>query len=89
MMPTLREASKDTWNSKDTLDEINAGSLQRIADATETMAKSYNWMEDDRNWYRDAFREEQDKVCRFKRRVSALRGVITKLKKAADNAKEN
>jgi hypothetical protein len=38
-MATLREASKQKWTSKNTIEHINAGSLQRIADATEAMAK--------------------------------------------------
>lgn len=42
----FREASKLNWSNSDpdsphSLDQINVGSLQRIADACELMAKTY------------------------------------------------
>lgn len=80
-MPSQREHSKQNWNSGGTLEEINSGSLQRIADATEAMAKNYTnllseiqSLKEARDYYRDRNNEKD-------RTISALRGVITKLKK--------
>lgn len=41
-MSSQREASKKEWKSNDTIEDLNSGSLQRIADATETMAKGFS-----------------------------------------------
>ena len=80
-MPTQREHSRNDWNSGATLQEINSGSLQRIADATELMAKPFlnllaenERLKRDLEWYREKYAEKD-------RKISALRGVITKLKK--------
>ena len=65
-----REASRAEWRTHGVppcRDEINSGSLQRIADATEAMAQS--WV-------------ELRKIAeRLRRSNAALRGVITKLKR--------
>ena len=37
-MATLKELSKQTFDGDSSIDHINAGSLQRIADATEIMS---------------------------------------------------
>lgn len=34
---TFKEASRHSWSSVDTVDHVNAGSLQRIADALESI----------------------------------------------------
>lgn len=80
-MANQREHSKQNWLSSGTVEEINSGCLQRIADATEAIAKNYNSLlnqvealKRDVNYYRDD-RDRKD------RKISALRGVITKLKK--------
>ena len=39
-MATLKESSVKNWTSNRTIEHINAGSLQRIADAWESTAKS-------------------------------------------------
>lgn len=41
-MTTLREESRKDFTSNGTLENINAGTLQRIADATELMAKRHS-----------------------------------------------
>lgn len=63
-------------------EEILIGAAQRIADATEAMAQNHIKLQNDRDqykrWYDDG-REERDRLYR---RIAALQGVITKLKKA-------
>lgn len=80
-----REKSRQSWGtSRDrspSLEEINTGAILRIADAVEKTASSYDNMRTDRdNWKR---RYEETLACtnRLVRRVSALKGIITKMKK--------
>ena len=82
-MATLRETSKREWTPVDnSLEAINAGSLQRIADATEKMAQRHTELIDRAN----RLQRDYDRVCernaRQERRIAALRGVITKMRKA-------
>lgn len=79
---TTREASKKAWAAPDTptLDWINTGSLQRIADATEKMASSYDAMESSRNYYRERTAALSGQFESARRRISSLKGVITKMR---------
>lgn len=81
---SLREDSKTEYRkSAETInrDEIKIGCLQRIADATEVMAKRYQDLIDERDkykrWYESSLKTEEYQL----RRISALRGVITRMKK--------
>lgn len=80
------EDSKTHWgNQKEEdefpgLDRIKVGCLQRIASATEAMAKNhvqlqndYNYMRESRDRYRDLYEKEA-------KRSAALRGWITRYK---------
>lgn len=78
----LRESSHKDWQSGDTIEHINAGSLQRIADATELMAKNYAELIAERDQARRSETYWRDEADRIARSNNALRGVITKMKKA-------
>ena len=80
-----REASKQNWSSNNTTEEINAGSFQRIADAVEKMSENYIILQDDRDWYKRRCNEKNDTIARLERKISALKGVITKLKTNESN----
>ena len=85
---SFRELSRVDYGEEDpsgtivTLEKINCGSLQRIADGVELMAKSYRELIYERNRYEQWFREEREKRHCRDRSIAALRGVITKLKRA-------
>ena len=79
---TQREESRQNWIGKNTVESVNAGSLQRIADAVETMAKSYNDLREESEKYQRWYRTERASSKRANSRISALQGVITKMKKA-------
>lgn len=79
-MANLRQDSHKEWASNGTLNEIDSGSLQRIADATEKMAASYDNLMNNRDLYKRWYEQEQAAKESLTRRVIALRGVITKLK---------
>jgi hypothetical protein len=81
-MSTVKESSKRDWISNDQTDHLRLGCLQRIADATELMAKSYRELQSERDRYYGWFTEEQKAKWKLERRVVALRGVITRMKKA-------
>lgn len=83
-MSTLREASSASWSASTTptVEQINAGSLQRIADATEVVAKGYIALRDRADFYERRWREEKDSNENLVRRINSLRGVITRMKKA-------
>lgn len=82
-MPNQREHSKMNWASSGQIEEINAGSLQRIADATEKMAQNYISLQADRDLYKRWYNEAWEEKAKIYRRISALQGVITRMKKAA------
>ena len=84
-MSNYRELSKQNWHNTNknigvTIEQINCGSLQRIADACEIMAKNYNDLFTEKEKYKRLY----DAACTgneyLYRRIAALNGVITKLK---------
>lgn len=80
-MANQREHSKQNWTSAGTIEEVNAGSLQRIADATEVMAGNFIALQNDRDLYKRWWKEDQETIVMLSRQVSALKGVITKMKR--------
>lgn len=85
MSKSLKEHSRTLWvpNNNDLPNdkEIQLGCLQRIADAAELMAKDrdsliqkLDWARKDRDEYRERYRKAE-------KRIAALKGVITKMKK--------
>jgi len=87
-MSTFRAASKTEWSRDNpTIEDIQLGCLQRIADATEHMAANWCELTEQRDRYRRWYESERALCDKKDRCISALRGVITKMRKAA--AKEN
>jgi hypothetical protein len=80
------ESKKDYWISTDSGgisdEKLVAGSLMRIADATELMAKNHielqNELERNKRW----FNQEREYRVAEQKTNSNLKGQITKLKKA-------
>lgn len=82
-----RDLSRGTFNvtSNDTgyewdLGEVNTGSFQRIADACELIARNHAQLIADRDMYEKWYVEWRDRAEHYGRSVSALRGVITRMK---------
>lgn len=71
----FESADKNTWES------LQTGCLMRIADATESMAKEYNRLIADNQYLSRTRRNLADENKRVRRSNSALRGVITKMKR--------
>lgn len=80
-MSTLRETSIKTWNGNNSIEHINAGSFQRIADACEVMSKNHAELIAKADRYEKWYNAERQRNKSLYRKIAALRGVITKLKK--------
>lgn len=80
----FRQHSKDSFAGPATIEAINAGSLQRIADATEAMAKNHTQLIRERDMYEKLYREQAEKAAALRRQLSAAKGQITKLRTAAE-----
>lgn len=78
----LRELSKQQFssNAKPSLEDINTGCLQRIADAIEVMSTSYSVIINDRNYYQERLKQEQSCTKRMANQIRGLKAAITKLK---------
>lgn len=77
----FRVASREEWDASHTVEHINAGSLQRIADATEKMAQNYDDMRENRDFWKTIAERRATTITELQRSNRGLRGVITKLKK--------
>lgn len=81
-MPNFDEASRQKWSrSIPTVEDISLGCLQRIAAATELMAKDHAKLIRDLDYAERARKSWMEDCVRLSKKNSALRGVITKLKK--------
>lgn len=78
---TLREHSQIHYTSlTKTLEDINTGSLQRIADAVEKMAANYDDMKKSRDWWKDYANDLVARTQKQSKTIRALRGHNTRLK---------
>lgn len=82
---SYRQESKRDWGSSDegfNLDQIKAGAILRIADASEKMASNYDALLRDRDFYKLLYNSERDAHNRTQRQNAGLRGYIKRLKGA-------
>lgn len=88
-MGNMRQASKGSWNSDDTREDINAGSFQRIADATEKMATGVGFIIEERerlkSWHefeRDRADDLEQRLDKERRSRAGYQGTVKRLKRA-------
>lgn len=80
MKQDMRDMSRKKWNTDgSTIEEINCGSMLRVADAVEAMAKDRNQIEQDLKFYKEAYDRHTKQIDQLTRSRSALRGVITRM----------
>ena len=93
MSESFRKESRRDWSTSGgaapTLEWLQFGAIQRIADATELMARRHQELVDERDRYKRWYDTEHSEARRLARSNNALRGQITKLKKALAAAREN
>ena len=82
-MADFREDSRKRWSSDTSIEHINAGSLQRIADAVELSCKDREKLERNYAYIRKARDLAQERADRLARSNAALRGVIKRMKRLA------
>lgn len=86
MSKTLIEHSKTLYTStsdRASVEEINAGSMQRIAAATEAMSANFLQLQRDLEYYRKRTIELTEKNRQKDATIKALRGHVTRLKNQA------
>lgn len=82
MPKTLKEHSRINYTSDSGhFEAINAGSLQRIADAMELTAKNYLQMQNDLDWHKRRKQQLEERVAHLEKQNAAYRGVINRMKK--------
>lgn len=83
MSKSLREGSRLDYTSAEpfNLEKLQTGALLRMADATEVMAKNYNALLVQNEQLRESLKFWRESSLSKDRKLNALRGVITKLKK--------
>ena len=79
----MRDKSRETFKSpeKPSIDYLNTGAILRIADSLETLCKSRDTLETDRDMYRLWWEDGQEENAALGRTIAGLRGHITRLKK--------
>lgn len=80
----MRDDSRREWASTNSVEHINTGSLQRIADALEKVAQNYDALlraKKDAVASADFWR---DRSSGLERRINALKGAITKAKRKTE-----
>lgn len=83
MEQSIKEASRMNYlvpENGATLEQVKVGLLQRMADATEAMAKEHNELLRQKDLYFRWYQEGREKMASLQKTVSNLRGQITKLK---------
>jgi hypothetical protein len=80
---TVKQASRRDFTPSDSLtwEMLQTGSLQRIADATEAMAKNHIQLQQERERYKRWYDDERYERAKLEKSNAALRGQITKLRK--------
>lgn len=86
---TTIEASRKVWNSSTlpSLNQIDSGSLQRIADAVEKVALNYASLISERNYCKERAERLWQQNQKLRRSYSALRANFTRLKARTQKAK--
>lgn len=84
-----REESRKNWgvDKEGSLDiqQIQTGAMLRIADASEAMAREHNRLIANEKFERERATRLAAEVRHLERRIAALKGVITKMKKETCN----
>ena len=86
-MANFRDNSKASWAGSGCVEHINAGSLQRIADACELMATDYRRLQQNVTYYEGRCKELTQQIEKMRRTELGLRGQIGKLMKRIKEGK--
>ncbi|GAA3940622.1 hypothetical protein [Hymenobacter algoricola] len=81
-LKNYRDQSRLNWvsSSLPPAEQVQLGALQRIADATELMAKNYTDMQRNLDYYKAGYERRGKEIEKLKLSQRALKGVATKAK---------
>ncbi len=83
---SYRAESRADWGTSEegslSIEQINCGAHLRIADAVEAMAKHHVTLREERDRFERWYKEARAREEKLKHSNAALRGYITRLKKA-------
>jgi len=80
-MENLKDLSRKDFDGASTIENINAGSLQRIAAACEIMATNFVKLQNDYKYMKERRDYYHQRTEELQRSVIGLKGVIGKMKK--------
>lgn len=86
MSPTYRQVSRQEWSRKNELvydEDIKNGALQRIADATELIARDHQNLVNREKWATERADSLSREVKHLERANAALRGHLKRLKRSS------
>jgi hypothetical protein len=89
MGKTLKEFSKDEPTAdKTSIEVVVAGSLQRIADSMDIMAKDRVKLEQDLDWYKKAYARRGETITALENQIKGLKSAKSRFKNQLDKSKE-
>jgi hypothetical protein len=88
MSNSYEMASRKSWNNGSgvivpTDEQLTVGCLQRIATATEVMAKNYQGLITSRDWYEKMWEDEVARRRKQAHIIAGLRGCVARMKREA------
>lgn len=93
MSKTFKDWSKDNWSRTDQSpannEQLQIGCLQRIADATELMAKSHSHLIQEAERYKKWYYEERAKIESLRRSIVTHKANYTRLKNKMEAMKKD
>lgn len=90
-LKSYKKISRESWGTRVEIPtdlQIVVGAMQRIADATEVMAKNYYQLQKDLDFYKSRYIEHRECIEKKDRQIAALKGVCTKYKNQIEKLKK-
>lgn len=88
-MANYKDLSRENYGISDndtpTFEQVQLGCLQRIANASEAIAKKYVQMEVNLTWYKNKYKENVEEIKLLKNRIRGIKARITRDKKHGNN----
>lgn len=93
MGKNYKDASRANWartdNRNPTTEQLQLGCLQRIADATEAMAKNYVQLEKDVEFWKREYYHEKNRKDAWQRSATSYKAHFTRLKNKMEAMKND
>lgn len=80
-MANMKDQSRINWKVPEgptSLEYVQAGAMQRIADAVEKMGENYTYLQQSRDWYKSRCEAKVRENEKLRRQVNAYKGMLKK-----------